>query len=102
MTTTIENKQKSEKEELKEYTWSENLELERHAEDIELVKNEAIEAVKKTAKGYFVNLVTHQNHGHPKKYLNDFLKKQFDDKIKIEYVDQCGCGGYVTRVHIKK
>lgn len=102
MTTTIDNKQKSNSEDVKEYTWSENLELEKHSEDIELVKKEAIEAVEKTAKGYFVNLVTHENHGHPSNYLDKFLKKYFGDEIKTEYIDQCGCGGYVTRVHIKK
>lgn len=84
----------------REYTWSVNLELEKHGEDQELVEEEAKQAVEQTASGYFVNLVTHENHGHPSEYLYDALEEEFGDSIKLEYVDQCGCGGYVTRVHI--
>ncbi|MDY7083128.1 MAG: CGCGG family rSAM-modified RiPP protein [Halobacteria archaeon] len=82
----------------REYTWSVNLELDKHGDDRERVVEEAMEAVEQTAEGYFVNLVTHQNHGHPSEYLYERLHDEFDD-IDVEYVAQCGCGGYVSRVH---
>ncbi|MDY6764998.1 MAG: CGCGG family rSAM-modified RiPP protein [Halobacteria archaeon] len=84
----------------REYTWSVNLELPEHGEDKDLVLREAKEAVRQTADGYFVNLVTHSDHGHPSGYLYDELRDEFEDSVEIEYVDQCGCGGYVTRVHV--
>lgn len=83
----------------REYTWSVNLELDHHSDDPELVIEEAKEAVRQTASGYFVNLVTHENHDHPREYLYDELQEEFDS-IELEYVSQCGCGGYVTRVHV--
>lgn len=82
------------------YTWSVNLELPEHEEDRERVEREALEAVRQTAPGYFVNLVTHEAHGHPRHYLYEALDAEFDG-IEVEYVDQCGCGGYVTRVHVE-
>lgn len=84
----------------REYTWSVNLELNRHSDDQELVVEEAKEAVRQTAPGYFVNLVTHEAHGHPENYLWHALDEKFDD-LRYEFVDQCGCGGYVTRVHVE-
>lgn len=83
----------------REYTWSANLELPEHADDRDKVVEEAKEAVRQTADGYFVNLVTHKAHGHPSEYLYDALGDEFND-ARFEYVDQCGCGGYVTRVHV--
>jgi putative CGCGG family rSAM target protein len=53
-------------------------------------------AVDHTAGGYHVNLVTHGDHGHPEMYLYDHLDERDGD---YEYVQQCGCGGHVTRVH---
>jgi putative CGCGG family rSAM target protein len=63
------------------------------------VVEEAIEAVEHTTAGNHVNLVTHGDHGHPESYLYDRLREAFDDAT-VEYVDQCGCGGHVTRVHV--
>ena len=80
-------------------SWSANLEKPQHAEDRELVVAQAIEAVEHTAPGNHVNLVTHGDHGHPEEYLYDALAEGFDD-ANWEYVEQCGCGGHVTRVHI--
>jgi putative CGCGG family rSAM target protein len=80
-------------------SWSANLEQPRHAEDRELVVSQALEAVDHTAPGYHVNLVTHGNHGHPSEYLY----KSLDDAEAVadyEYIQQCGCGGHVTRVHL--
>lgn len=88
-------------EETREYTWSAALEGPEHADSRELVVEEGMEAVRGTAEGYFVNLVTHGDHGHPADYLRDRLRDEFGDSIRVEYVDRCGCGGYVTRVHVE-
>ena len=81
-------------------SWSANLEKDEHAGDRELVVEEALEAVESTATGYHVNLVTHGDNGHPEEYLYDELDEAFGDSVAYEYVDQCGCGGHVTRVRV--
>lgn len=30
-------------------------------------------------------------------YLSEVLERQFGDGIKYQFIDQCGCGGYVLR-----
>ncbi|WP_255171558.1 CGCGG family rSAM-modified RiPP protein [Natrononativus amylolyticus] len=81
-------------------SWSANLEHPRHADDRDLVVAEALDAVERTAAGCHVNLVTHTAHGHPSTYLYDALEAAFD-ALEYEYVDRCGCGGHVTRVHVE-
>ncbi|WP_049925645.1 CGCGG family putative rSAM-modified RiPP protein [Halopiger goleimassiliensis] len=81
-------------------SWSANLELPRHAADRDLVVEQAKDAIEATAPGTHVNLVTHGDHGDPRSYLWDELEAAYDG-IDLEYVDQCGCGGYVTRVHLE-
>lgn len=83
-----------------ENSWSANLEREFHAEDRDLVVAQAKEAVRKTASGNHVNLVTHANHGHPEEYLYEALEAAFDD-VELSFVDQCGCGGYVSRAVVR-
>ena len=89
-----------------ETSWSANLEGPEHADDRDRVLAESIDAVDRTAPGCHVNLVTHATHGHPSDYLFSVLHEQFGSKdgieIDVEYVDQCGCGGYVTRVHLEE
>jgi len=80
-------------------SWSANLEGSEHADDRGLVISQAGEAVERTAPGQHVNLVTHGNHGHPESYLFEALEARVDG-VEIEYVERCGCGGYVTRVHV--
>jgi putative CGCGG family rSAM target protein len=80
-------------------SWSANLEQPRHEADRDRLVADAVEAVRNTASGYHVNLVTHPAHGHPSAYLYDALGELFGD-IEYEYVDRCGCGGHVTRVHV--
>lgn len=80
-------------------SWSANLEAPRHADDPEVVVEEAIEAIEHTASGYHVNLVTHGALGHPSTFLYPVIES-IDGVVKWEYVDQCGCGGHVTRVHV--
>ncbi|WP_265111341.1 CGCGG family rSAM-modified RiPP protein [Halosolutus halophilus] len=81
-------------------SWSANLEKPRHVDDRDLVIDQARDAIAATAAGYHVNLVTHGDHGHPESYLWDELEATFDG-IEVEYVDRCGCGGHVTRVHVE-
>ncbi len=82
-------------------SWSANLEQPRHAEDRDLVVTQAIDAIEHTAPGNHVNLVTHGEHGHPFEYLYEELADAFDDSVTWEYVQQCGCGGHVTRVYVE-
>ncbi|MFC6784620.1 CGCGG family rSAM-modified RiPP protein [Halobaculum halobium] len=79
-------------------SWSAKLEEPRHADDRAVVVAEAIDAVERTADGVHVNLVTHGDHGHPETYLFPALAERFGDTADCEFVDRCGCGGYVTRV----
>ncbi|NUB91999.1 CGCGG family rSAM-modified RiPP protein [Haloterrigena sp. SYSU A558-1] len=82
-------------------SWSANLEKPRHAADRDLVVSQAKDAVEATAAGTHVNLVTHGDHGRPENYLWDELEAAFEGiDLEIEYVDRCGCGGHVTRVHV--
>lgn len=82
-------------------SWSANLEHPEHSEDRELILEDAIEAIQNTASGYHVNLVTHGDHGHPSEYLYRRLQElESDLDIEWEYIEQCGCGGHVTRVHV--
>ncbi|HKJ58120.1 MAG TPA: CGCGG family rSAM-modified RiPP protein [Halobacteriales archaeon] len=79
-------------------SWSANLETPGYAEDPDLVVDHALEAVRRTATGTHVNLVTHEAHGHPESYLHPALEAALDEDASVEFVDRCGCGGYVTRV----
>ncbi|SHH03480.1 CGCGG family putative rSAM-modified RiPP protein [Halobaculum gomorrense] len=79
-------------------SWSANLEQPRHADDESAVVADAIDAVEHTAAGVHVNLVTHGDHGHPERFLFPALADRFGDDADWEFVDRCGCGGYVTRV----
>lgn len=85
-------------------SWSASLEEPHHAESRERVVDEALEAVAATRSGFHVNLVTHGEHGDPRDYLWDALdafEADHDRSLRVEFVDRCGCGGYVTRVHVE-
>lgn len=86
---------------VRDNSWSVNLERPIHADDRERVVREAIEAIQLTATGNHVNLVTHRAHGHPAAYLYPELDAEFEGDVDRRYVDQCGCGGHVTRVHVR-
>ncbi|WP_134671517.1 CGCGG family putative rSAM-modified RiPP protein [Halorussus marinus] len=81
-------------------SWSANLEHPRHAESRGLLVEQALSAIEHTAPGHHVNLVTHGDHGHPETYLYEALDAAEAD-LDWEYVEQCGCGGHVTRVHVE-
>lgn len=85
-----------------ENSWSANLEQPEHADDRDLLLAQAVDAVEKTAAGHHVNLVTHGDHGNPDEYLFAVLHDEFGEDIDYEYVEQCGCGGHVTRVDVQK
>jgi putative CGCGG family rSAM target protein len=82
-------------------SWSANLEKPQHADDRDLVLAQAIDAVKHTASGHHVNLVTHANHGHPSEFLFQAFTDELGDDLEWKYIEQCGCGGHVTRIYIK-
>lgn len=83
-------------------SWSANLEKPMHAGNPELVIKQAIEAIRHTTDGNHVNLVTHSDLGHPSEYLYPKLSElPLDRPIDWEYIEQCGCGGHVTRVYIQ-
>ena len=83
-----------------ENSWSANLEGPEHAADRDVLVEQALSAVEHTATGNHLNLVTHGDHGHPETYLYDALDAEYGERIEWEYVDQCGCGGHVVRVHV--
>jgi len=83
-----------------ETSWSANLETAEHGRDRDLVVEHARTAVEHTAPGNHVNLVTHGDHGHPASYLYEVLDGMTDCDLDWEYVEQCGCGGHVLRVHV--
>lgn len=82
--------------------WSVSFEYDDYEENMVLVVSDAIEAVAQTSKGFYVNLVTPSNFGNPKEYLTEELHLHFENKIHTQYIDQCGCGGYVLRVWKRK
>jgi putative CGCGG family rSAM target protein len=81
-------------------SWSANLEGPEHADDRDLLVRQAVDAVEHTAAGNHVNLVVHGDHGHPEGYLFEALESELGDGVDWEYVEQCGCGGHVVRVHV--
>ncbi|WP_026581997.1 CGCGG family putative rSAM-modified RiPP protein [Bacillus sp. J33] len=81
-----------------EKNWSISLEKEEYESDLELVIKEAIDAVQRTAKGFYVNIVTPAVFGNPDDYLTEALTLYFGNKIDSKYISQCSCGGHVLRV----
>lgn len=85
-----------------ETSWSATLERAVHADDRDLVVAQAVDAVEATVPGHHVNLVTHGAHGRPESYLWDELEARLAGRrVDLEYVDRCGCGGHVTRAHVR-
>jgi len=87
-------------ERVRDNSWSVTLEKPQHAERRDLVIEQAKQAVEHTTAGNHVNLVTYGGHGHPETYLLEALEDAFGEEISWAYVEQCGCGGHVTRVHV--
>jgi putative CGCGG family rSAM target protein len=78
--------------------WTKDLEHDEYENDIDLIIKDALIAVKETNVGCYVNLVTSNVFGTPVDYLQPLLEEMFPNQLKIKFIDQCGCGGYVLRV----
>lgn len=78
--------------------WSVNLETEEYVDDRDLIIADSIQAILDTEPGCFVNLAVAEQHGNPDDYLLTFLEERFGQTITVQFIDQCGCGGYVYRV----
>ncbi|MUW15925.1 CGCGG family rSAM-modified RiPP protein [Halorubrum sp. CBA1125] len=87
-------------DEIHDNSWSANLEKPEYADDPERAVRDACVAIDHTAPGNHVNLVTHATLGHPEDFLYDALSEEYEG-LEWEYVEQCGCGGHVTRVHVE-
>jgi putative CGCGG family rSAM target protein len=79
--------------------WVADLETDDHASDRSLTVAEAVDAVEQTCSGRFVDLVTHERHGHPSSYLYEAVRS-VNRRIDISAEGRCSCGGYVTRVTV--
>ncbi|MGC5324303.1 CGCGG family rSAM-modified RiPP protein [Brevibacillus sp. SYSU BS000544] len=83
--------------------WSLNLEDEYYVDHVEELVADAVKGVDETEKGFYVNLVTPAGCGDPASWLIPRLELILPAMEigfeRIEYVDQCGCGGFVTRVY---
>jgi putative CGCGG family rSAM target protein len=82
--------------------WSMNLEDAYYDDHPEELLKDALEAVQTTASGHFVNLVTPEGVGHPEQaFIPSLIARMQEDNIivkDVRYIDECGCGGHVTRV----
>ena len=83
-------------------SWSANLEKPQYKNNHELAVRDSIAAIEHTTAGNHVNLVTHATLGHPSSFLYEALAEEYQaDEIEWAYVEQCGCGGHVTRVTVE-
>lgn len=88
--------------ELKEKDWSLSFEDPYYEKNFEEIFGESIDAVQRTKAGRYVNLITPGVHGDPRNgFIPQLLSrlKQADLAVReVRYIDECGCGGFVTRV----
>ncbi|MXR52263.1 CGCGG family rSAM-modified RiPP protein [Halovenus sp. WSH3] len=87
--------------EMHDNSWSVNLETPEYADDPARAVRDGVDAIEHTVSGNHVNLVTHGELGHPETFLYDELEAYSERSIEWEYIDQCGCGGHVTRVYVE-
>ncbi|MFB6195273.1 MAG: hypothetical protein ABEI80_03815 [Haloplanus sp.] len=80
--------------------WVADLETDDHAAERRLIVAEAVDAVEQTRAGRFVDLVTHERHGHPASYLHEAVRA-VDRPVALSDEGRCSCGGYVTRVTVE-
>lgn len=88
---------------LKEKNWSLNLEDPYYEANAEEMLHECMDAIKQTKEDCYVNLVTPGSHGDPRVWLipqlTMLLEQENQSVREIRYIDECGCGGYVTRAY---
>jgi hypothetical protein len=80
--------------------WVADLESDEHAANRRLTVAEAVDAVEQTRPCRFVDLVTHEQHGHPSSYLYEAVRS-VDRPVELSDEGRCSCGGYVTRVSVR-
>lgn len=89
---------------MKTNDWSINLEDPYYEENHEALLNVAVQAVKNTASGYYVNVVAPSSIEEPEhKLIPEIVHRLQQEGVSyknIRYVDQCGCGGHVIRVFL--
>lgn len=89
---------------MKASDWSLNLEDPYYETHLDAIFAESLDAIIQTKEGCYVNLVTPGVHGDPRDWLIPSLQAQVDDRNlavrDIRYIDECGCGGHVTRVFL--
>ena len=89
---------------MKDGDWSLNLEDSYYETHLEELFAESVNAIQRTKEGHYVNLVTPGACGDPRDWLIprlSVLARQANLPVQeIRYIDQCGCGGYVTRIYI--
>lgn len=76
-----------------------DLETAAHAADREFLVAEAVDAVDGTVPGTYVDVVTHERHGHPTENLYDRPPSGTPATALIPK-GRCECDGYVTRVQV--
>lgn len=79
--------------------WVADLEADKHAANRQLTVAEAVEAIEQTESGHFVDLVTHERHGHPTSYLYGAVLS-VDRPVALADEGRCTCGGFVTRATV--
>lgn len=88
---------------MKDGDWSLNLEDPYYEANTAEAIQECMEAVRQTRQGHYVNIVTPGGCGHPSLWLIPQLQERFSDEAvsyrELRYIDQCSCGGHVTRVY---
>ena len=78
--------------------WSIDLEHGVYKRNISFVIEDGLRAIEETERGYYVNLVTPENFGNPSHYLAEIITRKYESSVSFQFIDQCGCGGYVFRV----
>ncbi len=78
--------------------WSIDLEHGDYEHNIFLVIEDGLRAIEETEHGCYVNLVTPPNFGNPSHYLAEAINRKYESSVSYQFIDQCGCGGYVFRV----
>lgn len=88
---------------MKKIDWSLSLEDAYYEENPAAILDESVNAVRETMTGRYVNLVTPGTYGDPREAfiaeLEQRCKQEGVDFTEIRYIDECGCGGFVTRVY---
>ena len=87
---------------LKASDWSLNLEDPYYETHLDEIFTESVDAARQTKEGCYVNLVTPGVHGDPRDWLIEPLLVRLQAESlairEVRYIDECGCGGHVTRV----